>query len=663
MSDSPAPPFLPPPIPPPASPNPDNDGVLREVSELQNRKTSWGTIVIILIVSLGLFVGAGARQFSWDYLLILVPVVFIHELGHYLAMRAFNYRNLRMFFIPFFGAAVSGQHYNVAGWKKVVVSLMGPVPGIFLGSILGIIGLIAGKALVIKIALVALFLNGFNLLPLLPFDGGRVFQTLLFSRHPALDLVFRVLAVIGLGALAAVLHSISLGIVAFFMFVSLSVSYRLATIARDVRALNLPPPLPDEQSIPPATADVIIGELRKIKGPARSDKILAQQTLQVFETVNTRPPGAAATIGLLAVHFFSFVMALLLAMILILGRKGNLLQRIEAASRAPKNAIVCGTSESWNGSRSMATDSAPRFTLVSTLKSHSAAQTLFADLTNRLPATASLRIFGQSLLVSLPAQPAETRGAWLAELKGRSSDSVADETNQVLHLALRCRAPDAASAKRIAAEIEAYLRLPDSRALTPPWLPSDIRTSAERAQNELARATYAKLLSAQSRIQTNAELKALEKQFFTELRQGDRTSGKALKEKVAALRAKLRDDAIEWVAAAADGPVDTNIVAWFPQYYTNRAGTNATPRKLLRDFTHELGELPPGQRGVGSPSGFAKTLDSSVDILWIAFNRASDGAPAFVDWLCARGCRNFKYEFYSQTVYDEDEVDEPAPAP
>ena len=94
-------------------------------------------MLILLLVSLGLFILAGKRQWPLDYLLILLPVLFIHEFGHYLAMKIFNYRNLRMFFIPFLGAAVSGQHFNVPGWKKTIVSLMGPVPGIILGVIIG----------------------------------------------------------------------------------------------------------------------------------------------------------------------------------------------------------------------------------------------------------------------------------------------------------------------------------------------------------------------------------------------------------------------------------------------------------------------------------------------------------------------------------------------
>jgi Zn-dependent protease len=146
--------------------------VLLELSQLQNKKPGGYGGLIVLIVSIFLFMLAGKQQWSWSYVLIIAPLLFFHELGHYVAMRAFNYRNLRMFFIPFFGAAVPGRNYNVPGWKKVVVSLMVPVPVILLGVILGAIGLLTHNALLLKIATVSLFLNGFNLLPLLPLAGG-----------------------------------------------------------------------------------------------------------------------------------------------------------------------------------------------------------------------------------------------------------------------------------------------------------------------------------------------------------------------------------------------------------------------------------------------------------------------------------------------------------
>ena len=49
---------------------------------------------------------------------ILVGVVLLHELGHYAGMRLFGYRDVRIFFIPFFGAAASGVKERAPVWQQ-----------------------------------------------------------------------------------------------------------------------------------------------------------------------------------------------------------------------------------------------------------------------------------------------------------------------------------------------------------------------------------------------------------------------------------------------------------------------------------------------------------------------------------------------------------------
>jgi len=84
---------------------------------------------------LGLLIGTLALSvlvFLWLglpllFLLILLLVIVFHELGHYIGMWIFGYRDLRMFFIPFFGAAVSGVKYGVPVWQQATVLLLGPL--------------------------------------------------------------------------------------------------------------------------------------------------------------------------------------------------------------------------------------------------------------------------------------------------------------------------------------------------------------------------------------------------------------------------------------------------------------------------------------------------------------------------------------------------------
>lgn len=57
-------------------------------------------------------------------LALLIPVLFFHELGHWAGMRLFGFRDVKMFFIPFFGAAVSGRGQGVASWKEALGVLL-----------------------------------------------------------------------------------------------------------------------------------------------------------------------------------------------------------------------------------------------------------------------------------------------------------------------------------------------------------------------------------------------------------------------------------------------------------------------------------------------------------------------------------------------------------
>ncbi|MEO0532128.1 MAG: site-2 protease family protein, partial [Planctomycetota bacterium] len=226
------------------------DGVdpllLAEVRKLEDKRpASWGTSLLVLIGTIALFLGLGGAVWSWRVTLLLVPILLVHEAGHFLAMKMFDYRNVRMFFIPLFGAAVTGRHYDVPGWKRVVTSLMGPVPGILIGVGLGVIAMIKQQDLLMEAAVLTVILNGFNLLPSLPLDGGWVLHGLLFSRHAFLDLLSRLLG-IGLllflafagGAKLMMYLAIAMGIAdGRFRFVGEPGAHRLPSIdARGVPA-------------------------------------------------------------------------------------------------------------------------------------------------------------------------------------------------------------------------------------------------------------------------------------------------------------------------------------------------------------------------------------------------------------------------------------------
>jgi TPR repeat protein/Zn-dependent protease len=295
------------PIPPSNSAAGDTSeygSILREMDCIQGAQPNRAAVFALLLLTLIAYLVQKNASGAWAStdILILIAVLFVHELGHLFAMRFFGYRNLRMFFIPFLGAAVSGNHYNVAGWKRTIVSLAGPVPGILLGVAIGLFGAAHGDRLLCRVAQLAILINGFNLLPILPLDGGWILQWLLFSRAYVLEILFRIVAAIALISFGIVRQNGIFTGLGIAMIIALPRSLRSARIAEQLRLEGVSLASPNSQDIPPEFAHAIIDKLRGTGSGRMNAKALAQQTLDIFQRLNATPPSFLPTIGLIGVQ-------------------------------------------------------------------------------------------------------------------------------------------------------------------------------------------------------------------------------------------------------------------------------------------------------------------------------------------------------------------------
>jgi hypothetical protein len=117
-------------------PGPEVDPrLVDELAKLANPKKSWTRNLWMLVLSVALFYGFGYFRDPLPDTLILIAAIFVHEMGHFIGMKILGYRNVRMFFIPLFGAAVSGRSLQAPAWKRAVVTLLGPLPGIALAFV------------------------------------------------------------------------------------------------------------------------------------------------------------------------------------------------------------------------------------------------------------------------------------------------------------------------------------------------------------------------------------------------------------------------------------------------------------------------------------------------------------------------------------------------
>src|ERR1041385_4328198 len=129
-----------------------------------------GNILLKSVASILLFVLAYYIFFNKElsFIFILVGVLFIHESGHFIAMKIFKYSDLKMFFIPLLGALVTGKTEMISQRQRGIILLAGPLPGIILGGIFYSIGIHDNNRFIILVANLFIYVNAFNLLPLTP---------------------------------------------------------------------------------------------------------------------------------------------------------------------------------------------------------------------------------------------------------------------------------------------------------------------------------------------------------------------------------------------------------------------------------------------------------------------------------------------------------------
>jgi Zn-dependent protease len=123
-------------------------------------------------------VGAYALIWGWRFAAGFVLLLFVHEMGHVIQLRREGIRATAPLFIPFMGAFVGMKQLPSDAAAEARVGLAGPV----LGSLGCLVPLIlwrsTGDVFFQALAFTGFFLNLFNLLPVLPLDGGRAMAAL-----------------------------------------------------------------------------------------------------------------------------------------------------------------------------------------------------------------------------------------------------------------------------------------------------------------------------------------------------------------------------------------------------------------------------------------------------------------------------------------------------
>jgi Zn-dependent protease len=122
-----------------------------------------------MLVSLVAYGSLWGFPFALGFILLLL----VHEMGHVIALRREGIKASAPMFIPFMGAVISARSLGDNALAEARVGLAGPVLGSIGAAVCLVIWQVTGNDFWRALAFTGLFLNLFNLMPVVPLDGGR----------------------------------------------------------------------------------------------------------------------------------------------------------------------------------------------------------------------------------------------------------------------------------------------------------------------------------------------------------------------------------------------------------------------------------------------------------------------------------------------------------
>src|SRR5690606_937035 len=118
-------------------------------------------------------------------LITLFGIVTVHELGHAVAAKSYGWKVSEIRLLPFGGVMVVDEQDNVNAMQEIVVALCGPLQNaVMIGVALPLRAIGVWESEWADYFIQAnMMIALFNLLPVLPLDGGRILQALLHRTY------------------------------------------------------------------------------------------------------------------------------------------------------------------------------------------------------------------------------------------------------------------------------------------------------------------------------------------------------------------------------------------------------------------------------------------------------------------------------------------------
>ncbi len=129
----------------------------------------------LLVTAGSMAVSIAAYTTIWGFWFAVgfVVLLLVHETGHVIALRREGIRASAPMFVPFLGAVITARSLGDNALAEARVGLAGPILGSIGSGVCLLIWSLTGHSYWEALGFTGLFLNLFNLLPVVPLDGGR----------------------------------------------------------------------------------------------------------------------------------------------------------------------------------------------------------------------------------------------------------------------------------------------------------------------------------------------------------------------------------------------------------------------------------------------------------------------------------------------------------
>jgi Zn-dependent protease len=167
---------MPPPLPAPAEPAQANGWRKNIGSIVLGAGLLFVKFKAILLGSLGFVASIWfyGLFWGWQFGLVFVLLILVHELGHAAVMRVFGVPASLPYFIPGLGALISMKGRPASALQEAYIALAGPLFGTLAALACLLYGEATDSTFWVAAAYTGFFLNLFNLAPVMPLDGARV---------------------------------------------------------------------------------------------------------------------------------------------------------------------------------------------------------------------------------------------------------------------------------------------------------------------------------------------------------------------------------------------------------------------------------------------------------------------------------------------------------